>query len=81
MGCECGKFSLAEMEWLVPALGGAGSADELQMVLEQITAVRGVRVNVREKTVLVGFDADYIGVQQLKEAMNKAGFKVTLAGI
>jgi copper chaperone CopZ len=80
MGCECGEFSLTEREWYVPALAGEGCAETLRMVLEELTAVRGVRVRVGEKTVRVGFDADYIGTQQLKEAMNLAGFKVTLAG-
>jgi copper chaperone CopZ len=76
MKCECGKFSLTEMEWSVPSLESEGCAEELQMVLEEITAVRGVRVNRQQKTVMVGFDADYIGTQQLKEAMNRAGFPV-----
>lgn len=79
MGCECGNFSLVEVEWSVPSLDREGCAEELQMMLEEITAVRGVSVKVREKTVLVGFDADYIGTQQLKEVMNGAGFHVTLA--
>lgn len=79
MGCECGNFSLVEREWSVPSLDDEGCAEELQMTLEGITAVRGVRVKVRERTVLVGFDAAHISAQQLKEAMNKAGFQVTLA--
>jgi len=79
MGCECGEFSLVEVEWSVPSLDTELCAEELQMTLEEITAVRGVMVNVREKTVRVGFDADYIGMQQLKEIMNRAGFQVTLA--
>lgn len=81
MACECGKFSLTEKEWSVVSLDNEFSAENLQMVLEEITAVRGVRIKLQEKTVRVGFDADYIGTQQLKEAMNMAGYSVTLAGI
>jgi len=79
MGCECGEFSLTEMEWSVPSLDDEGCAEELQTVLEEITAVRGVRVNMRQKTVLVGFDADYISTKQLTAAMNRAGFQVALS--
>jgi hypothetical protein len=78
MACECGRFSLTEREWSVPSLDSRGSADELQLVLEEIAAVRGVRVKVGERTVLVGFDADYIGAPQLTAAMRRAGFAATL---
>lgn len=75
MGCDCGKFSLTEMEWSVPSLDGEECAEELQMILEDIPAVRGVRVNVRQRTVRVGFNTDHIGMQQLKAAMDRAGFE------
>lgn len=78
MVCECGNFSLTEMEWRVPSLDCKGCAEGLQMVLEEITAVRGIRVKIREQTVRVGFDADYIGTPQLTEVMNRAGFFATL---
>jgi copper chaperone CopZ len=76
MKCECGKNVLVEVEWTVPGVTGKSSAEHLQMALEEITAVRGVRVNVAKKSVLVGFDADYTSEQKLKEALNKAGFQV-----
>jgi len=76
MECECGKFSLSEMEWTVPSLDIDGCAEELQMILEEIAAVRGVRIKIREKTVRVGFHADYIGTEQLEEAITRAGFAV-----
>lgn len=81
MNCECGNFSLTERVWTIPSLVNSDCAEKLQMVLEEITAVRGVTIKVREKTVRVGFDAKHIGTAQLKEAMNRAGFNVTLAGI
>ena len=76
MKCECGKNVLVEVEWLVPGITSELSAENLQMALEEITAVRGVRVNVAKKLVLVGFDADYTSEQKLKDVINRAGFQV-----
>lgn len=76
MKCECGKNVLVEVEWMVPGITGKSSAEQLQMALEEIAAVRGVRVNLKKQSVLVGFDADYISEQKLKEVLNRAGFQV-----
>jgi copper chaperone CopZ len=76
MKCECSKNVLVEVEWTVPGIAGKSSAEHLQMTLEEIVAVRGVRVNVPNKTVLVGFDADYTSEKTLKEILNMAGFNV-----
>jgi len=78
MRCECGMKALAEVEWSVPELGAGDGAERLRMALEDIPAVRGVRVRVSEKTVLVGFDDAQVSVQLLKEAINKAGFPSAL---
>jgi hypothetical protein len=76
MDCKCGSFSLTEREWTVPSLVNSDYAEELQMILEEIAAVRGVRIKVREKSVRVGFNADHIGTEQLEEAMTSAGFEI-----
>jgi copper chaperone CopZ len=76
MKCECGKNVLVEVEWTVPGITGKSAAENLQMALEEITAVRGVRVNVPKKTVLVGFDADYTSELKLKDVLKVAGFQV-----
>jgi copper chaperone CopZ len=46
------------------------------MTLEEITAVRGVRINRAKQSVLVGFDANYTSEQKLKDLVNVAGFQV-----
>ena len=79
MKCECGKNVLVEVEWSVPGITCEGSAESLQMTLEEIAAVRGVRVNFRKQSVLVGFDADYTSEQKLKEILKNAGFQVALS--
>lgn len=76
MKCECGKNVLVEVEWMVPGITSKSRAEHLQMTLEEIVAVRGVRVNVPNKTVLVGFDSDYTSEKKLKDILNMAGFKV-----
>jgi len=76
MKCECGKNVLVEVEWTVPGITGKSSAEHLQMALEEVAAVRGVRVNVAKKSVLVGFDADYTSELKLKEILGRAGFQV-----
>lgn len=76
MKCECGKNVLVEVEWTVPGITCERSAENLQMTLEEITAVRGVRVNMRNKTVLVGYDADHTSEQALKDVLNRGGFQV-----
>jgi copper chaperone CopZ len=79
MKCECSKNVLVEVEWGVQGITSQGSAENLQMTLEEIAAVRGVRVNLKKQSVLVGFDADYTSEQILKEVMKKAGFHVALS--
>lgn len=76
MKCECGKNVLVEVEWTVSGITCERSAENLQMTLEKITAVRGVRVNIPKKSVLVGFDADHTCEQKLKDVLNRAGFQV-----
>lgn len=80
MACECGRFSLTEREWSVPALDDRDRAEALQLALEEIAAVRGVRVSLREKTVLVGFDADHIGTGQLTAVIRRVGYAAALTG-
>ena len=76
MVCECGKNVLVEVEWTVSDITCKLDAEHLQMTLEEIVAVRGVRVNLSKQTVLVGFDADYTSEQKLKDVLSMAGFPV-----
>jgi len=76
MMCECGKNVLVEVEWTVSGITCEDNAENLQMTLEAIAAVRGVRVNLPKQSVRVGFDADYTSEQKLKEILCRAGFQV-----
>jgi copper chaperone CopZ len=79
MGCECGNYSLVEMEWFVPTLDSEGSAEELRMALEEITAVRGVLVKMPGKTVKVSFDSVFVGAHHLRDVLTRAGFPLAIA--
>lgn len=79
MGCECGNKAFVEVEWSVPTIESKGCAEKVRMALEEIAAVRGVRVRVPGKTVLVSFDDTLIGLPQLKEALSRAGYQAFLA--
>lgn len=76
MKCECGKNVLVEVEWTVPGISCERSAENLQMTLEEIVAVRGVRVDIPNRSVLIGFDADHTSEQKLKEILGRSGFQV-----
>lgn len=79
MKCECSGNVLIEIEWTVPGITSRLSAEQLQMTLEEITAVRGVRINIQKQSVLVGFDAGYTSENKLKEVMKEAGFQIALS--
>jgi copper chaperone CopZ len=76
MKCECSGNVLVEVEWTVPGITSGLRAEHLQMALEEITAVRGVRINIPKQSVLVGFDANYTSEQKLKDVLKVAGFQV-----
>jgi copper chaperone CopZ len=79
MECACEHKEFMEVEWSVPTIESKECAEKVGMAIEEIAAVRGVKVNLLLKTVTVCFDDDRIGLQQLKEAMNNAGFPAVLA--
>ena len=78
-GCACGNKAFAEVEWSVPGIESAGCAQKARLALEEIPAVRGVRVRMAAGTVMVSFDDALIGLPQLKEALNRAGLAAVLA--
>ncbi|MEI6638603.1 MAG: heavy-metal-associated domain-containing protein [Chlorobium sp.] len=79
MECACEHKEFMEVEWSVPTIETKECAEKVGMAIEEIADVRGVKVNLLLKTVTVCFDDDRIGLQQLKEAMNNAGFPAVLA--
>ena len=78
MACACQFKEFLEVEWSVPTIESRECAETVGMALEEIAAVRGVRVNLLAKTVTVCFDDAIIGLQHLKEAMLNVGFKAVL---
>ncbi len=81
MECSCGfdKQPWAEVELSVPTLESDDGAEELFESLSGLRGVRGVRVNSTERTVLVSYDAAFVGVTRLKEVAEMAGFPVVAA--
>jgi copper chaperone CopZ len=79
MECACEHKEFMEVEWSVPTIETKECAEKVGMAIEEIADVRGVKVNLLQKTVTVCFDDARIGLQQLKEAINNAGFPAVLA--
>ena len=81
MECSCGfdKQPWAEVALSVPALESDDGAEELFESLSGLRGVRGVKVNSAERTVLVSYDAAFVGVERLKEVAETAGFPIVTA--
>ena len=74
--CSCENKVLAEVEWLIPDIKCEGCADKLKTTLEEIKGVRVEQLKVDEKRIVLSYNTVKVSEQQLKEALNKAGFPV-----
>jgi heavy metal translocating P-type ATPase len=65
---------LAEVEFLVPNMHCEGCAEKISTVLTALPGVREVKPKVPQKHVYVRYEPAKLPAQQLKEALDKAGF-------
>jgi copper chaperone CopZ len=66
------------VEWYLEQIESAEDAENARMVLEEMAAVRGVRVSLQSKIATVCFDDSTVGIKDMKKALRKAGFDAIL---
>ncbi len=74
--CQGGK---KEVALSIPTLKCESCGGKLKTALEQVKGVDGVRVQVPEKRVVVNFKPCAVSEQQLRAAVEHAGFPVGAA--
>jgi len=69
----------AYVEFSIPNMVCEGCAEKLDGALHLLAGVRDVRSDVRQKRVHVRYEPSTVDVQQLKKAVEAAGFTVVEA--
>jgi hypothetical protein len=79
MECNCGSSNetWAVATFSIPILTSEQSAETLVEVLSEVRAVRGFRVNIPGKQIIVSYDSIRIDVPQLQEIIEKTGFSAS----
>ena len=67
--------ALAETEFAVPTMVCDGCAQKITGALSQLPGVQEVKPKVAQKHVVVRYEPARVGVDELKGAFDKAGFK------
>lgn len=69
------EAALAETEFVVPTMVCNGCAETITGALSQLPGVQEVKPKVAQKHVLVRYEPAVVGLEQIKMAFDKAGFK------
>ncbi|AYO86641.1 heavy-metal-associated domain-containing protein [Methylobacterium brachiatum] len=69
------KTSLTEVTFLVPGMMCDGCAEKVRDVVVAIPGVRQTKPSAWHKSVTVYFEASRIETQQIKSALESAGFE------
>ena len=65
----------ADVEFVVPNMVCEGCAEKIDGALHPISGVREVRSNVSQKRIRVRYEPTKVRAEQLKDAVNQAGFQ------
>lgn len=76
---EAETAALVETEFVVPTMVCEGCAEKISAALSPIAGVREVKSKVPQKRVLVRYEPARVGRDELKGALERAGFKVVEA--
>ncbi|MBI1726309.1 MAG: heavy metal translocating P-type ATPase [Candidatus Rokubacteria bacterium] len=76
---EIEKAALAETEFAVPAMVCDGCAEKITDALKDIPGVREIKSKVAQKHVVVRYEPARVGRDDLKGALDKAGYKAVEA--
>jgi P-type Cu+ transporter len=68
------ETGLSETEFLVPAMVCEGCANTIGTVLTHVHGVREVKPKVAQKRVYVRYEAGEVGEEELRTALDRAGF-------
>ena len=76
MECNCGSSNetWAAATFSIPTMTSEEAAESLVDVLSELRAVRGFRLNLDERQIIVSYDALRINAPQLQEIIEKTGF-------
>lgn len=72
---EVARSGLVETEFAVPTMVCEGCAEKISEALKDIPGVRDIRSKVPQKHVVVRYEPSRVGLEELKGALDKAGFK------
>ncbi|MEX2016745.1 MAG: HAD-IC family P-type ATPase, partial [Candidatus Hydrogenedentales bacterium] len=67
--------ALAETEFAVPSMVCGGCAEKITASLSQLPGVQDVKAKVAQKHVVVRYEPGRVGLDDLKGALDKAGFQ------
>lgn len=83
MECTCGfagePWAEAELSLSTPLTESA--EEHLFESLSGVRGVRGVRINVEDRKVLVSYDPVFLSVGRLEEVTERAGFVISAASL
>ncbi len=67
--------AVGEVEFRIPNLVCEGCAEKIDGVLRPMAGVREIRANVPQKRIHVRYEPTKVQPEQLKDAVNQAGFQ------
>jgi heavy metal translocating P-type ATPase len=74
VGLEENKIPVSEIELLVPKMVCEGCAQKISETLSPIAGIKNVKSKIPQKHVIVSFDPKTIGEDQIKKALDDAGY-------
>lgn len=69
-----GAGPVADVRFQIPNMVCEGCAEKLDGALRSLAGVREIRSSVAQKRILIRYEPTRIGPEQLKDAVNRAGF-------
>lgn len=68
-------MKLAKEEFTVTGMHCSGCADRVSKVLNELQGVRSADVSLEDEQAVIEFDRDHTGIDQMKKAIEKAGYQ------
>lgn len=73
-GDVVGGAPVADVEFRIPNMVCEGCAEKIDLALHSLSGVREIRSDVRQKRILVRYEPTKVRPEQLRDAVNQAGF-------
>lgn len=68
-------MKLSKKTLLISGMHCSGCSDRVSKVLNNLQGVRSADVSLEEEQAIIQFDRDQTGIDQMKEAIKKAGYQ------